>query len=525
MSMTQHTYGVLFAGLGGLSLGFKRAGFTQAFAIDFDQAACADHEIITGETAICADLSTMTPAELRAISPRRPDVLVSSPPCVAFSGCLPAAQAKTPEYQAISSLAFGGVWSAIDAWRDSPPPLFVIENVPRITSSRGRAWLDDLAALFRDAGYAWAETTHDCGELGGLGQRRKRFLGVARHREQIRVYLYEPPRQRVRGCGEILEQLPCPVPCSDAGGAMHKVPRQSALNALRLALIPAGGDWRDLPEQVQMVFKPRSGVCGVVGWESTAGTVVGSASTDTGAYAVADPRSVCDRREGSLGVTSWEDATHAIIGRSFLQNTGLQVADPRVAYRSGRQNGCYGVNAWADGSHAVIGTAKVDVSWSSVQDTRLNSERRRGALHMTGWAEPSHTIIGATTGGGKAPNVADPRVPQIVGETPFDVADKAPRHWVIEAADGTWHRPMTTLELAALQGLPTTCADGSPLVLTGRNQGDWRKRIGNAVPPPAAEAIAKSCLWTLTNNGKWILSPDPIWVGPAYALQTTSEVV
>lgn len=76
--MTQHTYGVLFAGLGGLSLGFKRAGFAQAFAIDFDAAACADHEIVTGEPAICADLSTMTAAELRALSPRRPDVLVDS---------------------------------------------------------------------------------------------------------------------------------------------------------------------------------------------------------------------------------------------------------------------------------------------------------------------------------------------------------------------------------------------------------------------------------------------------------------
>lgn len=518
--MTQHTYGVLFAGLGGLSLGFKRAGFTQAFAIDYDAAACADHKIITGEEAICADLSRMTAAELRAISPRRPDVLVSSPPCVAFSGCLPAAQAATPEYQAISSLALGGVWTAIDAWRDTPPPLFVIENVPRITSSRGRAWLDDLASLFRDAGYAWAESTHDCGELGGLGQHRKRFLGVARHQEQIKVYLYQPPKQRVKGCGEILEQLPCPVPCSTAGGPMHRVPRQSALNALRLALIPAGGDWRDLPEQVRYSCEPRAGVMGVVGWEDTTGCIVASASVDNGAYAVTDPRSICTRREGSLGVTSWTEPTHAIIGRSFLQNTGLQVADVRVADRAGRQNGCYGVNDWERPSHAVIATSKVDVSWASCADVRVGYQQRNGAHYMSDWAQPTHTVIGATQGGGKAPAVADPRVPLVVGDTPLDLSDPTPRHWVIEAADGTWHRPMTTLELAALQGLPTTNADGSPLVLTGRNQGGWRQRIGNAVPAPAAEAIAKTCLWTLVNNGRWILSPDPIWVGPAYALQT-----
>jgi len=135
--MRRFTYGVLFSGLGGLSRGLLDAGLDQAFAVDVDEAACRDHARICGERATVADLATMTPAELRALSPHRPDVLVSSPPCVAFSGCLPHAQSVTPEYKAISSLAFRGIWLALEAWSDNPPPLILIENVPRILS-RGR---------------------------------------------------------------------------------------------------------------------------------------------------------------------------------------------------------------------------------------------------------------------------------------------------------------------------------------------------------------------------------------------------
>jgi site-specific DNA-cytosine methylase len=69
------------------------------------------------------------------------------------------------------------------------------ENVPRI-ATRGRAVLDQMIRLLEAYGYAVVETTHDCGELGGLGQSRKRFLLVARHREKVPPFLYEPPKRR-----------------------------------------------------------------------------------------------------------------------------------------------------------------------------------------------------------------------------------------------------------------------------------------------------------------------------------------
>ncbi|MFX6182826.1 DNA cytosine methyltransferase, partial [Acinetobacter baumannii] len=79
---------------------------------------------------------------------------------------------------------------------DDPPELIIFENVPRI-ATRGRHLLDQIVSLLRQHGYATAETTHDCGEIGGLAQSRKRFLLVGRHMAKVPNFLYEPPKRNL----------------------------------------------------------------------------------------------------------------------------------------------------------------------------------------------------------------------------------------------------------------------------------------------------------------------------------------
>jgi len=88
---------------------------------------------------------------------------------------------------------------------------------------------------------------------------------------------------------------------------------------------------------------------------------------------------------------------------------------------------------------------------------------------------------------------------------------------MIQSLDGTWHRPFTTLELAALQGLVDP---EEQLELDGLSDGAWRERIGNAVPPPAAQAIASMMGETLLlawAGETFILSATPVWVRPVAA--------
>lgn len=490
----------LFSGIGGGALGFQQAGFGLVGGVDSWQSACDDYARLTGSEAHCLDLLTLQPDELRArVGERRPDVVFTSPPCVGFSGCLPTKRAGTSHYITMNSLAERGIWLMLEAW-DEPPPVILLENVPRI-QSRGRDWLDAVSAMLRAYGYAVTESTHDCGELGELAQRRRRFLLIARHIKQLPEFIYEPPRHALRGCGEVLRDLP--IPCApqedQPGGAMHALTQLTALNWLRLAAIPPGKDWRALPARILLPD------------------------------GITDPSSTCDRREGSMGVTAWDQPTHPIIGAASVQNTALQVADPRVRYRAGRQSGGYGINAWHQPAHTIVGDATVAASWASVADPRLTCAPRSGAYGITDWEVESATVIGHASHDNAAACVADPRTHvtpthelllddasgelRLVGP-PVDVAARTPAQLVIQALDGTWHRPMTTLELAALQGFPVRQGD-TWLTLSG-TKAEQRKKIGNAVPPPTARAIAESILRSLeaSRTGALLMSGHPVWVQP-----------
>lgn len=113
-------------------------------------------------------------------------------------------------------------------------------------------------------------------------------------------------------------------------------------------------------------------------------------------------------------------------------------------------------------------------------------------------------------------SVADPRLPDGPEERSLPSANDR-LIAIIRALDGTWHRPFTTLELAALQGLIEPEAH---LELDGLSDSAWRERIGNAVPPPAAEAIASVMAMSLllAEAGEtFVLRNEPIWVRPIAA--------
>lgn len=534
----------LFCGMGGGALGFTRArnvfrGVTGRFricgAVDVDAASCRDFETLTGFEPTRADIHSMTVDDMREAHDARPDVVFLSPPCKGFSGLLSSKKAGSEHYQALNRLALEGLWLVLEAWPDDPPPLILIENVPRI-ATRGRELLDKIQALLGNAGYVFAESFHDCGELGGLGQRRRRFLMVARRPDVASCFLYEPPRRELLSIGDVLSQLP--MPDDPAGGPMHRLSRLQWKTWVRLALIPAGGDWRDLPG---LEGKPDYRNYGVVPWDSPADTVTTARAPGQGKFSVADPRPTKRLHNAAYRVAAFDDVSSTVTAQGRPCGGVNAVADPRLPDSAQRHHAKYRVEDYDEPAHTITGSDRVGsgapsvadprgrrfnhvyrvVRWDEpsvavtgatgnargcVADPRLGSSPRNGTLGVVPWDAPSTTVTASSDVHAGTSAVADPRIP---AET--DRPDPPP---IIIALDGTWHRPLTTLELAALQSLPVFDDVGAPMVFDGKSHAGWRERIGNLVPPDSAEAIAEQMLLTLlaSEEEAWMLSPTDIWV-------------
>jgi site-specific DNA-cytosine methylase len=363
----------------------------------------------------------------------------------------------------------------------------------------------------------------DLGELGGLAQHRNRFLLVARHMEKVPPFLYEPPKRRIRGVGEVLDKLP--LPGDPLGGPMHTLPNLHWKTWVRLALIRAGYDWRDLEnldwENYGVVPETawHSGIYGVTRWDQPSCTVTGRAGVTTGRFSVADPRAPRDL--GSYqpyGVVGYNQPSHTVTGRAAPGAGAYSVADPRLGCdASNRQtrrfNNVYRMVHWDDPSQAVTAGGTPSSGGQAVADPRVRCKSQSGSFRsarhygVVRWADPSLAVVGHAKHDNGAFSVADPRLPQ------DDEPQKEPP--VIISLDGTRHRPFTTFELAALQGFPVFDDDGAPLVLEGKAHGKWRESIGNAVPPPSAKAIADVMGQTLLLSRIEMSVPlpdEPVWV-------------
>ncbi|WP_341959256.1 DNA cytosine methyltransferase [Pseudomonas sp. RC10] len=531
-------------GLGGGAKGFNKAkpvvGNMQAEwqcigGIDVDPAGLRDFERLSGVPGTLLDLFTRgmytafhgqeppadwveaTPDDVRkAAGYQRPNAVFISSPCKGASGLLSETMSLTPKYQALNELTLRCVWLMCEAWKDDPVDLIVFENVPRL-ATRGRRLLDQINQLLSFYGYAVAETTHDCGELGGLAQSRKRFLLVARHIEKVPPFLYEPEKKSLKSVGSILGRMPLAGDV-EAAGPMHRVPALQWKTWVRLALVEAGKDWRCLNDlaiedgylrDFAIVPEAYAGYLGVNDWRDSMGTVAGRSSPTNGAFSVADPRA----KSGALqyqqyGVRRWDQTSGAVIGVKSPGQGTFSVADPRDP---GIGHAKYNVAKWDGASRTVISGSTTGQGAFAVQDPRPGMKRSKGDAYLTGghygvvgWSEQCGAVSASARQDNGRWSVADPRMPE----------PNERLTCVIESLDGTWHRPFTTLELAALQSL---LEPEEWFELDGLSDQAWRERIGNAVPPDAAEAIASTMGTTLLLAGAgetFMLSAMPIWVQP-----------
>jgi DNA (cytosine-5)-methyltransferase 1 len=162
----------LFAGAGGLSLGFEQAGFDVAAAVEYDPIHCATHEFNFPDcAAICRSVADIDGKYIRShsrIGNQPVDVLFGGAPCQGFSMI-----GKRALDDPRNSLVHHFVRLVVEL----KASYFVFENVRGLTVGQHRKFLEEIMLEFKRNGYRVVEDYRVLNAVDyGVPQDRQRLF-------------------------------------------------------------------------------------------------------------------------------------------------------------------------------------------------------------------------------------------------------------------------------------------------------------------------------------------------------------
>lgn len=289
-----------------------------------------------------------------------------------------------------------------------------------------------------------------------------------------------------------IDMVPDRAPFRGAYGVLHPLdPSGAVIGNAR----PTTGPYSvagDVPQPVDLV-PPRD--CfdagyGVLRKGDVARTIASTASVGNGAYAIADdvPRAPirlelgCEPHAGAYGVQAFDAAGKTVLAHGSIDNTAAAVADPRETPR-------YVILTCAQVEQIVSG--EIPVPFAIVDPEHPD----RPLAIVDDLDKPAYRLVREVDARGRA---KEKRQPVTV---------------VLISADGTWHRELTTLELAVLQDFPWLHR-GKPLDFGGGTT-QQRGVVGNAIPAKVMEAVfGQIIISSLASAQSFFLAPSDweVWV-------------
>ena len=138
----------LYAGAGGMTLGFEQAGFDVIAAVEIDPIHCAVHEFnFLYSKVICRSVTEIKGTEIRSLSKigqRDIDLVFGGPPCQGFS-LIGKRHLDDPRNNLIGHF--------LRVVLELQPKYFVMENVKGITLGKHQQLLKELITEFNNNGY------------------------------------------------------------------------------------------------------------------------------------------------------------------------------------------------------------------------------------------------------------------------------------------------------------------------------------------------------------------------------------
>ncbi|WP_080803342.1 DNA cytosine methyltransferase [Arabiibacter massiliensis] len=177
--MTKPTVVSLFAGAGGLDLGFVQAGFDLVWANDFDSDAVETYRMNLGDHIVCGDIASLSTDDIPDC-----DVLIGGFPCQGFS--VANRKRSTADER---NLLYKEYLRILHAKR---PKVFLAENVKGILSLDGGAVIDMIVSDFQSEGYNVKYRLINAADYG-VPQKRMRVIIVGTREDIAEEFEYPAP--------------------------------------------------------------------------------------------------------------------------------------------------------------------------------------------------------------------------------------------------------------------------------------------------------------------------------------------
>ena len=235
--LREYTSVELFAGGGGLALGLSLAGFSHVLLNEFDKSACNTLRMNHPEWDIIeGDVRNVDFTPLRD----KVDFLSGGFPCQAFSYA-----GKQGGFDDTRGTLFFELVRAVNEIR---PKVFMGENVKGLTSHDHGRTFSTIKNTIAELGYTLVEPRVLKAIMYQVPQKRERLILIAIRNdlaEKVSYYWPSPYTQVLTLRDALYKSIIYDTDVPQSEGVKYPLKKQKVLE-----LVPQGGDWRNLPEDV-----------------------------------------------------------------------------------------------------------------------------------------------------------------------------------------------------------------------------------------------------------------------------------
>lgn len=225
----------LFAGAGGLALGLEQAGIKTLEYVEFDKACCETLRSNRPEwNVVCDDIHNVDFTSYLG----KVDIVTGGFPCQAFSFA-----GKKLGFEDTRGTLFHEFARCV---KEVQPKIFLAENVRGLVSHDHGRTLNTIIEVLEDLGYTTQYQVLNAAYYG-VGQKRERIVIIGIRNDLALEFTYPKADDKMTTLRQALKDCPPSI------GEEYSEKKRKVLE-----LVPPGGCWVDLPEDVAKAYMGKS---------------------------------------------------------------------------------------------------------------------------------------------------------------------------------------------------------------------------------------------------------------------------